>query len=178
MRYDQDSCPKCGAPKRKPSKQCGACWRTSRRKNMRGLKFRCIDCSGRLGDKGHRAERCWACHLKRIQSRKPTPCSVEGCQRPHRAKSYCSKHYQGRIAGPKARTGTPGLNASFHSYTRLQPCQLCDYSAMNSHAHRLIPGKQGGGYTEGNVVALCARCHEEVHRGLAASPVPLILSNM
>lgn len=177
MRYDQDACSKCGARKRKPSKQCGPCWRASRRESTRGSNFRCIDCGGELGDKGHRAARCWDCHLKRIHTRIPPPCSVEGCQRPHRAKGYCIKHYQGRIAGPKARRGTPGLNASFHSYARLRPCQLCGYSKIHSHAHRLLPGKDGGGYTEGNVVALCARCHEEVHRGITEPPQPLILSN-
>jgi hypothetical protein len=44
---------------------------------------------------------------KRRPSRDEAKCSVEGCKRPYRAKSYCVVHYQawrrGEMEGHKAR---------------------------------------------------------------------------
>lgn len=170
MRYDLDSCPKCGAPKRKPSKQCGACWRKSRRENTRGTNFRCADCNEELGDKGHRAKRCWSCWSKYRLAKPQRWCTVPGCPRPHRAKGYCMKHYQNRL---QPRSKGEGRGGRLLAIVKDQPCQLCNYNTMRSHVHRLVPGSKGGKYRKGNVVALCARCHEEVHQGLVSAPPPL-----
>lgn len=166
-RYDQNPCPNCGQPKRKVAETCAACY--NKRRTL--VRPACIDCGGPLGDKGLRAKRCWNCHLKQRLSQPKKACSVEGCPHPHKAKGYCVDHYQKFVQQPLNRDGA-GRN--FLSWIRAQPCQLCGYNRLHSHAHRLTGGKDGGTYEWGNVVALCARCHEEIHRGLTEPPPALL----
>lgn|SRR3990167_7522679 len=172
-RYDQNPCPQCGNPKRKVADLCSNCNLDRRKRAAEHPSKPCQDCGAPLGDHGNRAARCWKCWMKVRRSQPVKACSVEGCKRPHKAKGYCIKHYQGRIAGKKARHGATGINSLFHSFAKLQPCQLCGYDKMPSHAHRLLAGSEGGTYVPGNVSALCARCHDEVHRGITAAPAPL-----
>jgi hypothetical protein len=45
-------------------------------------------------------------------------------------------------------------------------CFLCgeaDYAVL--HCHRIVPGEDGGCYTEKNTVVLCANCHNKTHDG-------------
>jgi hypothetical protein len=52
-------------------------------------------------------------------------------------------------------------------YVGLSACQLCGFSEITSHVHRIVAQ---GPYTLGNMVALCATCHELVHRGKRTCP--------
>lgn len=43
-------------------------------------------------------------------------------------------------------------------------CAFCDcdrYELLD--VHRIVPGEQGGKYTEYNTLSLCASCHRKVH---------------
>lgn len=45
-------------------------------------------------------------------------------------------------------------------------CYFCgqdDYSVLD--CHRIIPGEEGGKYTEHNTVTACSNCHRKVHSG-------------
>lgn len=41
-------------------------------------------------------------------------------------------------------------------------CEMCGL-LNKTHCHRMLPGKEGGKYTLGNVKQLCFRCHSELH---------------
>ena len=167
-RYDQNPCPKCGQPQRKPAELCRACDNRSRQMGAKGrLKRPCIDCGTPIADKAGRAQRCWPCWTNYRLERPVTTCSVPGCNRPHRAKGLCMKHYQSHFMPHKKGEGRGG---KWLERLRQCPCQVCDYEKMPSHDHKTSPER---GYSKSNVVALCARCHEEVHRGITSCPEPL-----
>lgn len=45
-------------------------------------------------------------------------------------------------------------------------CHFCEedqYSLLD--VHRIKPGKEGGKYTKGNTVTVCANCHRKIHSG-------------
>jgi len=45
-------------------------------------------------------------------------------------------------------------------------CHFCgedDYNLLD--AHRIVPGPEGGKYTESNVAVTCASCHRKCHSG-------------
>lgn len=42
-------------------------------------------------------------------------------------------------------------------------CGLEDYACL--HCHRIVPGEEGGTYTDFNTVVACANCHERIHDG-------------
>ena len=42
-------------------------------------------------------------------------------------------------------------------------CELDDYALL--HCHRIVPGEDGGRYTDSNVVVACANCHTKIHDG-------------
>jgi len=45
-------------------------------------------------------------------------------------------------------------------------CYICgedDYDLLD--VHRIIPGEEGGKYTEHNSVVVCATCHRKCHSG-------------
>ena len=162
------TCPDCGNFCDRRSERCTACAKRHRKATAIGQHDRCIDCGKLTGDRGHRAKRCTECWIKYRDARPKRMCSVEGCPRLHKAKGYCIEHYQAFLQPRK--TGEGRGSSKFNEWVRQQPCQLCGYNRIKSHAHRLIEGAQGGRYEEGNVVALCARCHEEVHRGITPPP--------
>jgi len=43
-------------------------------------------------------------------------------------------------------------------------CVLCDWEGP-CDLHRVIFGKDGGSYTQGNVLAVCPNCHRLIHTG-------------
>ena len=46
-------------------------------------------------------------------------------------------------------------------------CRICNepgYEILN--VHRIVPGSEGGKYTEANSTSICANCHNKVHKGL------------
>ena len=167
-------CDKCGRPLSKTSRPeatlCKACYLD--RAGHKGFKH-CLDCGVRL-NRGSRGVRCWACHITAkaataIQKR----CGIEGCERPHKAKGFCLSHYQnkrrraellGHVSPQQLKVKRGDLNDA--------PCQVCGYNRLPARLHRIIPGPQGGKYVIGNIVAMCARCHEEVHSGLIPCPSP------
>lgn len=79
-------------------------------------------------------------------------------------KKYCTKHN-------KLKYGIRP-SSKFHNYffeklknNRKNLCQLCKWVGK-THFHRIIPGKYGGRYVEGNVIEVCPNCHTLEHRGL------------
>lgn len=40
-------------------------------------------------------------------------------------------------------------------------CSVDDYACLNNH--RIIPGENGGIYSEHNTLVLCANCHSRIH---------------
>lgn len=45
-------------------------------------------------------------------------------------------------------------------------CRLCgesDYAVLD--CHRIVPGEDGGEYSDFNTVVLCSNCHRKVHDG-------------
>jgi len=184
----------CGHPVGDPnSRMCRKCWLKQKTKNfcqdcgrhlMKGSTLRCENCWGKSRTKIQRCvdcgtertsltagagsktwRRCRACYeLWRSTWHKRT-CSVPNCGRPHKARGYCMGHYKSRYVGYTPRgKGANGMN---HRNIGDQPCVLCGYSHLRSHAHKIDPKK---GYILGNMVPLCARCHEEVTRGITALP--------
>jgi 5-methylcytosine-specific restriction endonuclease McrA len=43
-------------------------------------------------------------------------------------------------------------------------CGTDDYSVLD--VHRIVPGEEGGVYSEFNTVVACSNCHRKVHAGL------------
>ena len=118
-------------------------------------------------------KRCWDCWSSLRQSRPKKTCQVVGCLSPHKARGFCSPHYQniwrrGRNAATSAES-----DSSAYVYFKTQPCRLCAYDRLPPDIHRVIPGANGGRYVLGNMVPLCARCHAEVHRGITPCPEPI-----
>lgn len=170
------TCERCGSPISKTSRPeallCIKCY--LHRMGHKGFRT-CVDCGNTL-NRGSKGTRCWSCHLarKRAQAGQKR-CNFPGCERPYRAKGFCLVHYQ------DARRGAQLLGTTSPQTLKLQrrdlnaaPCQVCGYDRVPSHLHRIIPGAQGGKYVIGNVVAVCARCHEEIHRGLIPCPAPFM----
>jgi hypothetical protein len=151
-------CITCGTRLRSLAQRCWAC-------HAGGAHPRCIDCQTELPPKS-RATRCWACHLTRKQAAAGQKrCSRPDCDRPHRAKGYCLEHYQYFVHRPKQQG--QAYDGNFKMLVKAQPCAVCGYDRMPSEPHRIIPG---GPYELGNLVPVCARCHDEIERGLTPCP--------
>lgn len=156
-------CVDCGTKLAAPygdPQRCKPCEANLRRKRP----LFCSDCGipvrGRTG-------LCRSCAARRRAQRHGLTvqrlCSVEGCHRPHAAKGLCKNHYEHRRLAESGRAS--GSKSGWKYQLGRLPCALCDYDRMTSHLHRRVPAL---GYTPENVVPLCARCHEEVHRGLVS----------
>lgn len=151
----------CGHPTWRKDHMCRSCYLAETRKTIR----HCQDCGVPLPRRGNDgAQRCRDCYMK--QHRAPhTVCQVANCGEPHFGKGFCRKHYyrEWQAANRPSRTSAKVALAKF-------PCQLCGYDRLRSRIHRLNPSL---GYVVGNMVALCSRCHDEVHYGLTLPPVAL-----
>lgn len=186
-------CPSCGGRKTYSAKLCRSCQASE------GRSFHpCIDCQARIQSSATRcrecydkqrdlkryycadcgkptkqyastryAERCRECDTKHRRYRDKKPCSVDGCLRIHQAKGFCMVHYQ---ATYRKQSRGKGIGAIPRKLLALWPCQICGYARLSSAIHRLNPGAKGGAYVPGNMVALCANCHREVHAGVTAPP--------
>jgi len=42
-------------------------------------------------------------------------------------------------------------------------CDIDDYALLD--CHRIVPGEEGGEYTDYNTVVTCSNCHRRVHDG-------------
>lgn len=160
-------CIDCGKKVHQARQRCEACYRTF----CESKKPKCVDCGQPTKQYASEyfAERCWDCEVKRRRSTPERKCSVEGCGRKHTALGLCRSHYF--IQHQQRQLGNH-RGGALSRMLALWPCQLCGYSKMKSNIHRLVPGSQGGKYHAGNMVALCVRCHAEVHRGLTLPPQP------
>lgn len=194
--HDYVSCPKCGGMKTRNAELCRSCSYESRVKSWTacsecGKRIRqpatrciacydagraaktpiCVDCGKPTKQYAHDyyAQRCWSCEVLRRQSQPKRTCSMSGCQEIHSGKGLCRNHYSAQYK-PRPRGALRGGRAKI--LLADWPCQICGYSRMKSDVHRILPGAEGGRYTVGNMVALCVRCHREVHRGLTATPNP------
>lgn len=53
--------------------------------------------------------------------------------------------------------------ATKHFQGKCYFCPVDDYACLN--VHRIVPGENGGTYTEHNTVVCCANCHNKIHDG-------------
>lgn len=162
-----------------PTRKCNSCGKPMSRytisdtcKQCRAPEPKmCLDC-GKLLPRNSRSPRCWACHTEqRVITATQKRCTIEGCTNKHVAKGLCAVHYEW-LRGNKSRQGKY-VDPPARVWVAQQPCQVCGYNRMRSHVHRPIAQ---GNYALGNMVALCARCHDEVHRGLTPCPPALTRS--
>ncbi len=159
------TCSSCGKRVKSGTQMCLACRRAKE-------PLRCIDCGTDLNPKARYrdTQRCQACWLKSLHTKPVRLCSVEGCNQPHRARGYCKTHYAKFFQLPRQLSyGTGHRNNQMAGRLQYQPCQVCGYERMKSELHRVNPPL---GYRAGNMVAVCARCHDEIERGLTPCPSP------
>ena len=150
-------CQECGQRLRRTgARLCWSCWA------KRGHPL-CEDCGATLPGAGRSRKRCWSCWMKYRKSRERRVCSFPGCNRPHQAKGFCIGHY----LRERRRVEAPRVDRPARALVGLSPCQLCGFNEITSHVHRIVAQ---GPYTLGNMVALCATCHELVHRGKRPCP--------
>lgn len=128
----------------------------------------CVDCGKELAIRSV-GPRCWNCHTeRRVSAAMKKACTIEGCANKHVAKGLCAVHYE-HMRRRKSRDGK-FIDPPGRIWVAQQPCQLCGYSRLRSQVHRIIAQ---GNYEFGNMTALCARCHVEVHRGITPCPTAL-----
>ena len=152
-------------------KRATVCWECYCRRREANRQH-CIDCGVVLRHGRHGNLRCHSCYVIFSRTKPRRACSVPGCDKPHMALGYCRNHYQ-QLAKPRETI----RDKTRHQLVMVAslPCQVCGYSRLRSHVHRHpLAGKDGGLYEWGNIVAICARCHEEIHRGLIPCPEPLL----
>lgn len=123
----------------------------------------CQDCGKQLPKGSQTRTRCLPCHMVWRKSRERKNCSVEDCERPHRARGLCLYHY----LHERRRYLAPAVDRKARVFVGTLPCAACGYSDIRSEVHRLVPK---GPYTIGNMVALCANCHRKVTLGKMPSP--------
>jgi hypothetical protein len=160
-------CPSCGGRKTHIAKLCRPC------QGAQAKSFHpCPGCGKRIQ---RAAAQCRECYDK---TRELKRYYCEDCGLP--TKQYASTRYAKRcrpchLLTQKAQGRQTRMTKGFQTWgakrvLAIWPCQLCGYSRMVSDVHRLVFGSQGGRYVIGNMVALCVRCHREVHRGLSEAP--------
>jgi hypothetical protein len=93
-----------------------------------------------------------------------------------RAGRFCSKSCAARAS--RNRFGTAGKNGGYKTATqarlvllkqlfKFETCMVegCNYSKTYD-VHRLVPGRDGGTYSVGNMFAICPNHHAEIERKL------------
>ena len=162
-------CPGCGTSIRGAHTQCHECLARANE----AKKPLCIDCGATLPttpSKNRPVFRCRPCYDAMKRSQPLRLCSVDGCDRPHMAKGFCGTHYKAQRQRLHRNHGAGHRGNLLAMTLSDQPCQSCGYDRMASELHKITPA---GGYRPGNMVALCARCHDEVERGITTCPTPL-----
>lgn len=104
-------------------------------------------------------------------------CSTEGCQNKvslHHIKDGV-KYYRrkcttcrSRQQGPHKRlayvsNGKPVGRPQMRPVFDTSKCSRCGWDEAVCDCHRVVPGKDGGLYTEDNVEVLCPNCHRVAH---------------
>lgn len=99
----------------------------------------------------------------------PKPCRHHGCPRLQGANGFCEVHEAEGI-----RTDTRKLNSRQRGYSaawskfaatyrRAHPvCERCGKLAFIVH-HKIPLAEGGAQFDEANLMALCFKCHEQVH---------------
>jgi hypothetical protein len=59
------------------------------------------------------------------------------------------------------RTKLVNKQAFKHAAGQCRICKEPGYEVLN--VHRILPGAEGGKYTEGNSACVCANCHNKIH---------------
>lgn len=80
------------------------------------------------------------------------------CLKHHRQKYNMTPITGSRRQREQKKNGVYKLKAT--------PCSKCQWDKSYCHLHRLKPGKDGGKYTQENVIVLCPNCHQIEHFGL------------
>ncbi len=197
MGWKMEPCPRCGGPKATVAKQCSRCYHETTNspicpscggKKSYDSKL-CRKCQGAQG-KSHKPcphcgtriqsarTQCLACYNK-ARAEKAAKYLCADCGQP--TKQYASTRYAERcrachLQKQKTQGRQTRLSTGLQMWKAKRalaawPCQICSYHLLVSDIHRLTPGHQGGRYVVGNMVALCVRCHQEVHRGLTPAPI-------
>lgn len=152
----------CGAVLAKRSaEQCRECWM---RDHMAATsRPKCRDCgkpiSWQVGQRGTKATRCMPCHTAYRASLPKRLCSLEGCDLPHLAQGYCRNHYT-------AKNDSRGIRA----YLKALPCAVCGLD--DPDVIQIDRAVRDLGYTWGNVVQVCANCHQKITLGKIERPPP------
>lgn len=158
-------CVDCGKPVAKGSSQrCLSCFHNSLRK-----LHVCKGCGNEFTAKeaGPKWERCRDCYYEYRRSQPKPPCYIESCPYPSRVKGLCWNHYRMERTKSLGKTRGQGIGSRSRRAVGDMPCALCGYNKLRSHVHKVVPAL---GYTTGNMIPLCARCHEETHRGVTPLP--------
>ena len=157
----QRLCEKCGEPMNRYTLATQTMCRTCRTAPIP----MCLTC-GKPLNRGSKSNYCWECYTEsRTKVTEKKLCSFKGCENPHAAKGLCAMHYE--LSRRKETRQGQHIDGSARTWVAQQPCQVCGYDRMRSHVHRIIAQ---GNYVLGNMVAVCARCHDEIHRGLTPCP--------
>jgi hypothetical protein len=165
--------PGCNNPTTDGLKTCSAHFKY-RRKGPRKAKpqpTKCLkpDCSNlTVPDIHNRPRKTCPSHL-RWRGTKPVKfkrvgikCKIEGCNElvttigSNKPREWCIKHFR-RSLGGHIQAGVRNFPA--------RKCILCGWEGP-CDKHRMVMGKDGGVYIEGNVVILCPNCHRLLHRGI------------
>jgi 5-methylcytosine-specific restriction endonuclease McrA len=74
-----------------------------------------------------------------------------------------------RFPKPEPRRRMPALYKQLHQQVLERDGWRCQYCGgrQNLHVHHLRARSQQGEDTEENLITLCARCHESIHRGMS-----------
>lgn len=93
-------------------------------------------------------------------------CIINGCTNNRMSSGYgrykklCTKHHKEKYKmpdNPVRRRKGQVINVSYES------CERCGWNESYCDTHRIIKGKDGGKYTEDNVIPLCPNCHRIEH---------------
>ena len=157
-------CTDCGGPiSTKKTKRCRTC--VSKANAEARSSYRCQSCGGPVSSKS--ARQCQPCMIKALKSdAEARICTAPHCGQKAKAKGLCRTHYR---AAQRERQGPTTRNHKMR--IAKMPCASCGYELLRSHVHRVTPSL---GYTNGNMVPTCARCHVEIHAGIRPCPSPII----
>jgi hypothetical protein len=79
-------------------------------------------------------------------------------------KKLCTRHHKKRYKMPYHPRERKKHQQDVLGVSEL-PCAICGWHESYCDRHRIIYGKDGGGYTKENVIPLCPNCHRLEHVG-------------